>query len=101
MQYHDKGNYTVKAGRAEGYAARRRTSGNLLVAQCVDDIGAMFRADGSGGSAARDIARALSNSGVEQCTRLIEGSFCPRFKDPTKGSETCDENGEGSEEASD
>lgn len=31
VQYHGKGNYTVKAGGAEGYAASRRTSGDLLV----------------------------------------------------------------------
>ena len=61
-KYHGQGEYTVKAGGAEGYAARRRTSGNLLVAQFVDGIGVMFRADGSGGSAARDIARALSSA---------------------------------------
>jgi hypothetical protein len=31
VQYHGKGNYTVKAGGAEGFAASRRTSVDLLV----------------------------------------------------------------------
>ena len=51
--------YTVKASGSEGRASWRRVSGDCLVNQSVDGLGAMFRGDkGRGGSAARELARA-------------------------------------------
>jgi hypothetical protein len=57
--YEGGNEYFVKSSGSDGRVSRRRVSGDFLVRQSLDGVGAMFRGDeGCGGSAARNLARA-------------------------------------------
>ena len=57
--YEGGNEYYVKSSGSDGRVSRRRVSGDFLVRQSLDGVGAMFRGDERrGGSAARDLARA-------------------------------------------
>ena len=60
--YECSGEYTVKASGSDGRPSRRRVSGKWLVPRSLDGIGAMFRDEVCGGSAARELARAAALS---------------------------------------
>ena len=58
--YEGGNEYFVKSSGSDGRVSRRRVSGDFLLPQSLDGVGAMFRGDeGRGGSAARNLARLL------------------------------------------
>ena len=68
--YVGKGNYSVTP--AVGAKRARTVSGDLIVPASLDGPGAMFRGEESGGSAAREIARAKKDAKRESQEKMNE-----------------------------
>jgi len=67
--------------------SRRRVSGDFLVHQSLDGVGAMFRGDERrGGSAARDLARAadVSRKAKEEAAAAVATSVATAAKSVAK-----------------
>jgi len=85
--YEGGNEYFVKSSGSDGRVSRRRVSGDFLVRQSLDGVGAMFRGDERrGGSAARDLARAadVSRKAKEEAAAAVATSVATAAKSVAK-----------------
>ena len=85
--YEGGNEYFVKSSGSDGRVSRRRVSGDFLVHQSLDGVGAMFRGDERrGGSAARDLARAadVSQKADERAAAAVASSVATAAKSVAK-----------------